>query len=57
MNTYKAFYHGKTLEVQAETSIKARNKAAELFKAKHSYDVTVMLVAIDNKEVVHIATE
>lgn len=55
MNTYKAFYHGKTLEVQAETSLKARDKAAEQFKAKNKWEVNVVVIAINSKEVVHIA--
>lgn len=45
MNTYKAFYKGKQLEVEADTSYSAQKKAAEQFKAKKSYDVVVVLVA------------
>lgn len=56
MNGYKAFYKGKELEVYAETSYKAQLKAAELFKAKKSYEVTVCLCEIDGKQVVHIAS-
>lgn len=43
MNGYKAFYRGKSIEVYAETSFKAQELAAKQFKAKKSYDVTVML--------------
>mgnify|MGYP001605607598 CR=1 FL=1 len=53
MNGYKAFYKGKTLDVFAMTSYEAQKKAAELFKAKKSYDVTVMLAEKDGKQVVH----
>lgn len=56
MNTYKAFYKGKTCEVQAKVSYEAQIKAAQQFKAKKSYDVTVMLVAKDGKEVTHSAS-
>jgi hypothetical protein len=43
MNGYKAFYKGRTVEVYAETSYKAQQAAAILFKTKKSYDVTVVL--------------
>lgn len=43
MNGYKAFYRGKELEVYAETSLAARDKAAVQFKAKKAYEVTVVL--------------
>ena len=57
MNGYKAFYRGKSIEVQAETSYKAQQKAAEIFKARKSYDVTVMLAEKDGAPVIHTATE
>jgi len=43
MNNYVCFYRGKQITVQAESSYKAQLKAAEQFKAKKSYDVTVVL--------------
>ena len=43
MNGYKAFYKGKSIEVYAKTSFKAHELAAQKFKAKKSYEVTVML--------------
>ncbi len=43
MRPYKAFYKGKTLDVEAESSLKARDKAALLFKARKPYEVTVVL--------------
>lgn len=43
MNGYKAFYKGKELEVYADSSYQAQLKAAQLFKAKKSYDVSVIL--------------
>jgi hypothetical protein len=56
MNTYEAFYRKKRLTVTAETSLKARDKAAELFKARKAYDVTVVLVEKDGEQVIHIPT-
>jgi hypothetical protein len=57
MNTYHAFYKGKKLELQADTSYAAQLKAAELFKAKKSYDVTIVLVAKEDKPVIHSTSE
>ena len=53
MNTYKAFFNGKTLEVKAPTSFEAQTKAIELFKPskKQSHMVTVVLIAKEDKEV------
>jgi len=48
MNTYKAFYKGKTMQVLADTSYEAQKKAASSFKAKKSYDVSVMLLVLNN---------
>lgn len=54
MNGYIAFYKGKQIEVYAESSYAAQKKAAEQFKAKKSYEVTVMLAEKDGKQVTHI---
>ena len=43
MRTYKAFYRGRSIEIQAETSYDAQQAAAKVFKAKKAYDVTVVL--------------
>lgn len=43
MRTYKAFYKGRSIQVEAQTSYEAQQKAATLFRAKKSYDVTVVL--------------
>ena len=55
MNGYVAFYKGKRLDVHAETSYEAREKAAALFKARQSYKVTVILAEKDGEQVTHIA--
>jgi hypothetical protein len=57
MNTYEAFYKGKRISVQANTSYEAQQKAAAQFKAKKSYDVTVMLAAKGDEVVVHNGAE
>jgi hypothetical protein len=46
MRTYKAFYKNDTITVQAESSYAAQLEAAKQFKAKKSYDVTVILADI-----------
>ncbi len=55
MNKYAAFYKGKQIEVEAETSYAAQKKAAELFRAKKSYQVTVVLGEKAGQHVTHIA--
>lgn len=46
MRTYKAFYKNRTLTIQADTSYAAQLEAAKQFKAKKSYDVTVVLADV-----------
>jgi len=48
MRPYKAFYKGKTTEVQAESSYDAQQAAAKFFKAKKAYEVTVMLLDVEH---------
>ena len=57
MNGYIAFYKGKKIEVQAETSYKAQLLAASQFKAKKSYEVTVVLCEVNSKQVIHSPSE
>ena len=56
MNGYKAFYKGKSIEVYANTSYEAQQKAATTFKAKKSYDVTVVLCEKAGEQVTHTPT-
>lgn len=53
MNIYKAFYQGKTFEIQAETSLQAQHLATERFGAKKSWEVTVVLCEKDGETVQH----
>jgi len=53
MNGYKAFYKDRQTEVMANTSFEAQKKAAEFFKAKKAYEVTVFLCEKQGKQVVH----
>lgn len=55
MNTYHTFYKGKRLELKSETSYKAQLAAAQQFKAKKSWEVNVVLVAVAGKQIEHIA--
>jgi hypothetical protein len=54
MNTYHAFYKGKKIELETETSYAAQVKAAEMFKAKKSFEVDVILVAKNGEPVTHL---
>lgn len=53
MFTYIAFYKGKEITVKALRSYDAQLIASKQFKAKKSYEVTVMLVAKDDEQVTH----
>jgi hypothetical protein len=57
MNTYTAFYKGKSIDVQAETSFAAQQKAANLLHAKRSYEVTIVLATKDGKPIIHNPAE
>jgi hypothetical protein len=57
MNGYVAFYKGKKIEVHANTSYEAQQKAAAVFKARKSYEVTVMLAELGGQAVVHTGAE
>lgn len=54
MNGYVAFYKGKKMDVYAESSFGAQQKAAAAFKAKRSYDVTIVLAEKDGQQVTHL---
>jgi len=53
MFTYIAFYKGKQITVTALRSFDAQETAARIFKAKKSYEVTVMLAAKNDEPVIH----
>ena len=53
MNGYKAFYKGKSIELYANTSCEAQKKAAEVFKARKAYQVTVVLCEKAGEQVIH----
>jgi hypothetical protein len=57
MNGYKAFYKDKTCEVYANSSYEAQQKAAAQFKAKKSYEVTVVLCELQGQQVIHTADQ
>lgn len=53
MNGYIAFYKGRQIEVMADTSYQAQQKAAQQLKARKSYEVTVVLAEKNGQQVVH----
>lgn len=46
MRKYIAYYAKKEIVVEAMSSYAAQKQAAVIFKAKHTYDVTVMLADV-----------
>jgi hypothetical protein len=48
MYQFTAFYRGRSINVEAPTSYAAQQKAALIFKAKKSYDVTVIRSDIEH---------
>lgn len=54
MNTYKAFYSGKTAEIVADSAYSAQVKAVEFFKPPKSkaYMVHVALLKVGDREIV-----
>jgi hypothetical protein len=48
MRPYIAFYKGKTHELYADSSFAAQEAAAKFFKARKSYQVTVMLADVEH---------
>jgi hypothetical protein len=53
MNGYIAFYRGKQIYICANTSYEAQQLAVATFKARKSYEVTVVLAERDGQQVVH----
>ena len=53
MNTYKAFYRNRNIEVKALTTYKAQTEAAKILKAKKQHEVTVMLLELAGQPYTH----
>jgi hypothetical protein len=53
MFTYVAFYKGKQITVKALRSFDAQEIASKQFKARKSYEVTVMLAEKEGNPVIH----
>ncbi len=52
-NLYACFYKGRNCAIEAYTSFEAQQIAAKYFKARKSYDVTVVLHKVREREVIH----
>lgn len=57
MNGYKAFWRGKQIEVRANSAYEAQTRAAAIFKARKTHEVTVILCEKDGKTVTHSTSE
>ena len=53
MNGYVAIYKGRRIEVHADSSYRAQQIAAAQFRARKSFEVTVMLAEKDGQPVTH----
>lgn len=53
MNKFKAIFKGKSIIVEAASSYKAQQAAAEVFKTKKPWEIALMAVMVDGKEVIH----
>lgn len=56
MNGYIALYKGKQIEVLANTSYEAQQKASAQFKAKKPYEVSVYLCEKQGEQVITTLT-
>ena len=52
MNGYKAFYKGRELDIYANSSYEAQKLATAQFRARKSYDVTVILCELSGSQVI-----
>jgi len=54
---YIALYKNKQGEVYANSAYEAQTRAAQFWKVKKSYEVSVTLCEKDGKEVVHVPVD
>lgn len=55
MNGYKCFYRNKIIDVYADTTYQAQQKAAQILKARKAYEITVVLCEKDDETIIHVA--
>jgi hypothetical protein len=48
LRKYIAFYKGRKISVEGKSSLDAQSRAAVIFNAKKTYEVTVMLADIEH---------
>ena len=53
MNGYICFYKHKKIEIMADSSYEAQQKAAKQLKAKKAYEITVCLAEKNGVQVTH----
>ena len=53
MYGYMCFYKNKVIEVYADTTYQAQQKAALIFKTRKSYEITVVLCEINGETITH----
>ena len=61
MNTYLAWWQGISIELDAASTYQAQLAAVPIFQAKagrkkvKGYDITIGLVAVEGRQITHIA--
>ena len=53
MNGYICFYKNKKVEIMADSSYEAQQKAAKQLKVKKTYEITVCLAEKNGEQVIH----
>jgi hypothetical protein len=56
MNGYVCFWKNKRVEVEANSTYEAQQKASKILGAKKSYEVTVALAELNGAQYVHTAS-
>lgn len=51
--TYRLFYKGKTEDVKANSAFEAQEAGKRLFKIKNGWNIAVVLLAVEDKQVEH----
>lgn len=50
---YKLFYKGKTHELEANSSFEAQEKGKAFFRTKKGWEISVVLMEVEGREVTH----
>ncbi len=57
MNTYRCFFNGKQEDIEAARPVDAQLAIARKYKIRKTYNVTVVLLAVGDREIIHSPAE